>query len=62
MLQQRLADQVTGRLRLGCFPSAVASLAIPTMAELTLRHPLLRVELVELESEEASAAPRRGTC
>jgi DNA-binding transcriptional LysR family regulator len=46
-------NQVSGELLVGCFPSALTTLAAPLAAALRDRHPRLRPRIVEAEPEEA---------
>lgn len=43
----------SGHVRLGAFPTAFAHLVPATLAALASRHPLLRVEPVEIETDQA---------
>jgi DNA-binding transcriptional LysR family regulator len=54
-----LDDQVGGELAIGCFPSALASVAAPLVAALADRHPKLRPQITEAEPDEAMPMLKR---
>ncbi len=56
-----LVSLSAGRVRLGAFPSALATLVPDVVARLAREHPGLGVGLVEAEPPEALDALRRGT-
>ena len=53
-------DEVAGRVRLAAFQTAASGLVLPLLGALRERHPKLRVELLEMEAEEALDLLRRG--
>ena len=57
---QAAAGAVYGRLRIASLQTAMLSLVAPAIPELTARHPRLRVELVEMEPEQALPALALG--
>jgi DNA-binding transcriptional LysR family regulator len=52
--------EVAGRVRLAAFQTAASGLVLPLLGALRERHPKLRVELIEMEAEEALELLRRG--
>ena len=53
-------DEVAGRVRIAAFQTAASSLVLPLLGTLRAEHPRLRLELVEMEAEEALALLPRG--
>lgn len=54
-----LDDQVSGEVLIGCFPSALESMAAPLAAALRRRHSALRPRIIEAEPDEAVAMLKR---
>lgn len=52
----RSLNEIVGTLRVAAFQTAVLALVPPALSELQPRHPLLRVEVTELEPERAYPA------
>jgi DNA-binding transcriptional LysR family regulator len=53
-------DEVTGRVRIAAFQTAASSLVLPLLGSLPDRYPKLRLELAEMEAEEALELLPRG--
>jgi DNA-binding transcriptional LysR family regulator len=53
-------DEVAGRVRLAAFQTAASGLVLPLLGPLRAEHPKLRLELLEMEAEEALELLRRG--
>lgn len=56
------AGTVAGTVRIAAFQTAAVSLVAPALSVLTARHPGLRLEVTEAESERAFAALLRREC
>jgi len=54
------SGEVSGRLRIACFQTAARGLVVPVLTSLPRRHPDLRLELREMEAEEALPLLRLG--
>jgi DNA-binding transcriptional LysR family regulator len=59
-LAEATGDEVAGRVRVAAFQTAASSLVLPLLGTLGGRHPRLRMELVEMEAEEALPLLPRG--
>jgi DNA-binding transcriptional LysR family regulator len=53
-------DEVIGRVRIAAFQTAASSLVLPLLGALPAQHPRLRLELAEMEAEEAFELLMRG--
>jgi DNA-binding transcriptional LysR family regulator len=53
-------DEVIGRVRIAAFQTAASSLVLPLLGALPARYPRLRLELAEMEAEEAFDLLPRG--
>ncbi|MFI9509610.1 LysR family transcriptional regulator [Nocardia sp. NPDC052566] len=52
----------SGRIRVCAFPSASATLIPPAVASIKIRHPGIRIELLDAEPPDSVEALRRGDC
>src|SRR5688500_13529235 len=59
-LAEATGDEVAGRVRVAAFQTAASSLVLPLLGRLGAEHPRLRMELVEMEAEEALPLLPRG--
>jgi len=59
-LAEATGDEVAGRVRIAAFQTAASSLVLPLLGTLGGEHPRLRLELVEMEAEEALPLLPRG--
>jgi DNA-binding transcriptional LysR family regulator len=59
-LAEATGDEVAGRVRVAAFQTAASSLVLPLLGTLGAEHPRLRMELLEMEAEEALALLPRG--
>jgi len=59
-LAEAAGEDVAGRVRIAAFQTAAASLVLPLLAPLHAEHPRLRLELAEMEAEEALELLPRG--
>jgi DNA-binding transcriptional LysR family regulator len=53
-------DEVTGRVRIAAFQTAASGLVLPVLGVLPAQYPRLRLELAEMEAEEALELLPRG--
>jgi DNA-binding transcriptional LysR family regulator len=53
-------DEVAGRVRVAAFQTAASALVLPLLGTIGGEHPKLRLELIELEAEEAFELLRRA--
>ena len=53
-------EEVTGRVRIAAFQTAASGLVLPLLGALPAQHPQLRLELAEMEAEEAFELLPRG--
>ena len=53
-------SEVTGRVRIAAFQTAASGLVLPLLGSLPAKYPRLRLELVEMEAEEALELLPRG--
>jgi DNA-binding transcriptional LysR family regulator len=53
-------EEAAGRVRVAAFQTAASGLVLPVLGTLAQRHPRLRLELTEMEAEEALELLRRG--
>jgi DNA-binding transcriptional LysR family regulator len=53
-------EEVAGRVRVAAFQTAASGLVLPLLGTLASEHPRLRLELIEMEAEEALDLLRRG--
>ena len=53
-------DEVMGRVRIAAFQTAASGLVLPLLGALPAQHPKLRLELAEMEAEEALELLPRG--
>jgi DNA-binding transcriptional LysR family regulator len=53
-------DEVTGRVRIAAFQTAASGLVLPLLSSLPAQYPRLRLELAEMEAEEALELLPRG--
>jgi len=53
-------EGVAGRVRVAAFQTAASGLVLPLLGSLASEHPRLRLELIEMEAEEALDLLRRG--
>jgi DNA-binding transcriptional LysR family regulator len=53
-------NEVSGRVRIAAFQTAASNLVLPLLGTLPERHPKLRLELAEMEAEEALELLPRG--
>jgi len=59
-LAEATGNEVAGRVRVAAFQTAASSLVLPLLGTLSAEHPRLRMELVEMEAEEALPLLPRG--